>query len=71
LSRGSSPFGSACLDVLRVKKLLTDTEIAEGKALLIEVVSMTAGLIARFSASTREEQAEYPVNTVIEEKEKE
>lgn len=71
IARGSAVECAACLDVLRVKKHLTDTEAAEGKALLLEVVSMTAGLIARFSVAVHETQAAYGTNTEIEEKDKE
>lgn len=71
IARGSAVECAACLDVLRVKGRLVDTEISEGKAILLEVVSMTAGLIARFSSSLHEEPAEYACNTGIEEKEKE
>ena len=46
-------------------------EAAEGKAILLEVVSMTAGLIARFSHALQEDAAPYGENTEIEEKEKE
>ena len=71
IARGSAVECAACLDVLRVKQRVTEAEVAEGKALLLEVVSMTAGLIARFSSAVREEQAEYLANPVIEEKDKE
>lgn len=70
IARGSGVECAACLDVLRVKKLLTDEEVAEGKTILVEVVSMTAGLIARFGGNVREDPAEYRVNEGIEEKEK-
>ena len=71
IARGSAVECAACLDVLRVKQRVTEAEFAEGKAILIEVVSMTAGLIARFSSAVHEEQAEYLSNPVIEEKDKE
>ena len=71
IARGSAVECAACLDVLRVKQLVTDAEIVAGKTILIEVVSMTAGLIARFSSGVREEQAEYSTITTIEEKDKE
>jgi len=70
-ARGSAVECAACLDVLYAKELLSEVEIVEGKALLLEVVSMTAGLIARFSSAVREEQATYGVEVGIEEKEKE
>ena len=71
IARGSAVECAACLDVLRVKKRLTETEAAEGKAILLEVVSMTAGLIARFSHALQEDAAHYGENTEIEEKDKE
>lgn len=70
-ARGSAVECAACLDVLHAKQRLSDQEVAEGKSILIEVVSMTAGLIARFSSSAREEAASYGENQGIEEKEKE
>lgn len=48
-ARGSAVECAACLDVLKVRQKLTTEKIAEGKALLLEVVAMTAGLLARFS----------------------
>ena len=71
IARGSAVECAACLDVLRVKKRLTEAEAAEGKAILLEVVSMIAGLIARFSSAVQEGQAVYGENTEIEEKDKE
>jgi four helix bundle protein len=71
IARGSAVECAACLDVLWVKKRVADGEIAEGKAILLEVVAMTAGLIARFSTGTHEEPAEYQVQTKIEENDKE
>ncbi|HVZ65963.1 MAG TPA: four helix bundle protein [Lacunisphaera sp.] len=70
IARGSAVECAACLDVLRVKGRVTETEIAEGKTILLEVVSTTAGLIARFSCQLHEEPAGYLVHTGIEETEK-
>lgn len=69
IARGSAVECAACLDVLRAKQHLTEDEVAEGKAILLEVVSMTAGLIARFSSAVREEPAPYGALVGIEEKE--
>ena len=69
-ARGSGVECAACLDVLLVKKLVTEVDVAAGKSLLLEVVSMTAGLIARFGGTVREDAVEYPLNDGIEEKEK-
>ena len=64
IARGSSVECAACLDVLAAKGKLPEAKVAEGKAILLEVVAMTAGLIARFSSAPRpgmveEEQAPY------------
>jgi four helix bundle protein len=56
-SRGSVMECAACLDVLVVKKQISSNEAAAGKELLLAVVSMVAGLIARFSSEVREEPA--------------
>ena len=71
IARGSAVECAACLDVLRAKQRVTDAEVAEGKAILLEVVSMTAGLIARFSQPMREDPAPYGEIVGIEEKDKE
>jgi four helix bundle protein len=70
-ARGSGVECAACLDVLRVKGLVSPEETVIGKTILVEVVSMTAGLIARFSGTVGEEAGEYLSNGGIEEKEKE
>jgi four helix bundle protein len=58
-SRGSAVECAACLDVLVVKKKLTPNEADSGKELLLAIVSMVAGLIARFSSEVREEPTPY------------
>lgn len=70
IARGSAVECAACLDVLRVKGQAAEAEVVAGKAILLEVVSMTAGLIARFSNRVSEAEAEYFVHVGIEEKEK-
>jgi four helix bundle protein len=70
-ARGSGVECAACLDVLQVKKLVSLDEVAAGKVILLEVVSMTAGLLARFGGTVREEAGEYLPNEEIEEKDKE
>ncbi len=70
-ARGSAVECAACLDVLRVKQLIAETEIAAGKTMLLEVVAMTAGLIARFAGQVREDAGAYFTNSGIEENEKE
>jgi four helix bundle protein len=69
-ARGSGVECAACLDVLRVKDLITPEEMAAGKGILVEVVAMTAGLIARFGGTVREDEGEYAGHGGIEEKEK-
>lgn len=58
IARGSGLECAAALDVLVARQKLTPDLAASGKAILIEVVSMTAGLIARFSG-VAEEQGAY------------
>jgi four helix bundle protein len=75
IARGSTVECAACLDVLVAKKKMTLAEAEAGKAILREVVSMTAGLIARFSRMAptgllEEEQAPYGVGDLITSEEK-
>jgi four helix bundle protein len=50
IARGSALECAACLDVLVAKKKISSDTAAEGKAMLIEVVSMMVGLIRSNSA---------------------
>lgn len=60
IARGSVVECAACLDVLVARQKLARPVADEGKAILIEVVSMTAGLIARFSSGVSEgDQSPY------------
>lgn len=59
IARGSVVECAACLDVLVVKNRLTVGDAAVGKEKLLGIVSMVAGLIARFSGEVHEEQAAY------------
>lgn len=59
IARGSGVECAACLDVLVARNKLAPELARDGKAILLEVVSMTAGLIARFSSVVHEEQASY------------
>ena len=45
IARGSALECAACLDVFVAKRRLRAEEIAEGRALLLEIVSMLIGLI--------------------------
>jgi four helix bundle protein len=69
IARGSGVECAACLDVLVARQKLLAEIANKGKAILIEVVSTTAGLIARFSGEVREEQAPYLADVGLEEKE--
>ncbi len=53
-ARGSATECAACLDALMAKRAATEARIAEGKALLVRVVSMLSKLMERFG----EEDAE-------------
>jgi four helix bundle protein len=72
IARGSAVECAACLDVLVARNVLARETAAAGKAILIEVVSMTAGLIARFSRDTalEEEPAFYGVAPSVAAEEK-
>ena len=59
IARGSGVECAACLDVLVARNKLDRETAEQGKAILLEVVSMTAGLIARFSSEVHEAQAVY------------
>ena len=59
IARGSVVECAACLDVLVVKKKLSPENASTGKEILLGVVSMVAGLIARFSGEVHEDQAPY------------
>ena len=69
ISRGSALECAACLDVLVARSVLRAEEATEGKAILIGVVSLVAGLIARFSSEVREDAAEYGSELVEKENE--
>lgn len=62
IARGSGLECAGCLDLLFIKKLLSETEVDEGKTLLKDIVSLLVGLI-RSNSSDRlhEESAEYRV----------
>jgi four helix bundle protein len=70
IARGSGVECAACLDVLVARRKLEPKLAEEGKTILLEVVSMTAGLLARFSGEVREdEQAAYGIASLAGEKE--
>jgi four helix bundle protein len=51
-ARGSATECAACLDALVAKQATTKERVAEGKKLLLRLVSMLCGLIDRFDSST-------------------
>ncbi len=67
-ARGSGVECAACLDVLVRRGQLAEATATEGKTMLLEIVSMTAGLIGRFSPEVKEDQAPYGEFIVTEEK---
>ena len=69
IARGSGLECAACLDVLVARGRLDAAVAAEGKAILLGVVSMTAGLIGRFSGELQEEPASYELGPNLGEKE--
>jgi four helix bundle protein len=69
IARGSGVECAACLDVLVERQKLARETAEAGKSILLEVVSMTAGLIARFSGEAREDEAEYGERANKQEKE--
>ncbi|QYM79076.1 four helix bundle protein [Horticoccus luteus] len=59
IARGSALECAAGLDVLVVRNQLDATRAAEGKEVLVGVVSMLMGLLETFGGQVREEQADY------------
>jgi hypothetical protein len=74
IARGSTVECAACLDVLVVRNKLTLAEANEGKTILLAVVSLVSGLIARFSSRdglVAEEPSEYRTSDPIQSEENE
>jgi four helix bundle protein len=59
IARGSALECAACFDVLVVKQRLDSVRAAEGKEILVGVVSMLVGLLETFGGMVHEEQAPY------------
>jgi four helix bundle protein len=57
IARGWVVECAACLDVLAVKGKISRDEATAGKSILLGVVAMVAGLIARFSSQELHEDA--------------
>jgi four helix bundle protein len=65
-ARGSATECAACLDALIAKGIFEPDRIAEGKAILVRVVSMLCKLVDRFDGSDgafHESPVEYRVNS--------
>jgi four helix bundle protein len=63
-ARGSATECAACLDALVAKRVATEERIFEGKKMLVRIVSMLCGLVARFDNGDwklHEEPVEYRV----------
>src|SRR5213080_1574245 len=63
-ARGSATECAACLDALVAKRVFTAGKIVEGKAILVQIVSMLCGLVDRFDdpgCRCHEDPAEYRV----------
>lgn len=69
IARGSALESAACLDVLVARQKLPAADILEGKTILLSVVSLVAGLIARFGGNVQEDQAPYGSGLVEKENE--
>jgi four helix bundle protein len=61
IARGSALECSACLDILSIRNHLAGSRVAEGKEILVGVVSMLVGLLETFGGQVHEEQAPYVV----------
>lgn len=59
ISRGSALESAACLDVLVVKRLLDASRAAEGKEILVGIVSMLVGLLETFGGLVHEDSVGY------------
>ncbi len=63
-ARGSATECAACLDALVAKQACSKERVAEGKALLVRIVSVLTKLVERFSnvGQVREDGPEYIVD---------
>ena len=59
IARGSALECAACLDVLAVKRHLEAAKVADGKEILVGIVSMLVGLLGTFGGMLQEEPSEY------------
>lgn len=64
IARGSGLECAGCLDLVFIKKLITEQELDEGKLLLKDIVSLLVGLIRSNSPDRLHEEAvEYRVKS--------
>jgi four helix bundle protein len=62
IARGSALECAGCLDIIFIKKLLSEVEVDAGKALLKDIVSLLVGLIRSNSPDRlHEEPMEYRI----------
>ena len=62
IARGSGLESAGCLDLIFIKKLISETELEEGKSILKDVISLLVGLIRSNSPDRLHEDAvEYRV----------
>lgn len=59
ISMGSSFESAACLDILFIRKSITQSELNEGKDILYELISMLIGLIKSNSDRVYEQGLDY------------
>ena len=57
IARGSGLESAGCLDLIFIKKLLSEAELDEGKTLLRDIVSLLVGLIRSNSPDRFHEEA--------------
>jgi four helix bundle protein len=72
-ARGSATECAACLDALVAKGVFESNRIAQGKLMLVQIVSMLCGLVARFDEPTcqcREDEKEYRIDDALISKER-
>jgi four helix bundle protein len=71
-ARGSATECSACADALVAKAACSVERVAEGKTLLVRIVSMLTKLVDRFSepGRVREDGAQYTIEDEIEDEDK-
>lgn len=68
-ARGSATECAACLDAMVAKGIIPPESILEGKAMLIQIVSMLCGLVDRFDqpdCRCHEETVEYRIAELSE-----